>query len=83
MAQAVAQNNFPLLSSPASGFSASVGLEDLRNQEYAQTMVSRLAELRGAVSNLDDELIRDSINGSNINRHEPRHERGSTEIGGL
>jgi multidrug resistance protein MdtO len=59
MAQAVMENNFSRLSSPASSFSGSVGFEDLLNEEYAQTMVSRLTELRGTVSQLNDELLRD------------------------
>ena len=59
MAEALARSHLSFLPAPGSSLSGSVNFDDPRYGEYARNIVNRLAELRGAISRLDDELIRD------------------------
>jgi hypothetical protein len=52
-------SHLSLLPALGSSLSGNVSFENPRYEEYARNIVNRLAELRGAISRLDDELIRD------------------------
>jgi len=59
MAEALARSHLSLLPALGSSLSGNVNFDNPRYEEYARNIVNRLAELRGAISRLDDELIRD------------------------
>jgi hypothetical protein len=59
MAEALARSHLSLLPALGSSLSGKVNFGNPRYEEYARNIVNRLAELRGAISRLDDELIRD------------------------
>ena len=59
VAEALARSHLSLLPALGSSLSGNVNFDNPRYEEYARNIVNRLAELRGAMSRLDDELIRD------------------------
>ena len=59
MAEALARSHLSLLPALGSSLSGNGNFDNPRYEEYARNIVNRLAELRGALSRLDDELIRD------------------------
>jgi len=58
MAEALTLGQLSLSPALGSSLSGNVNFDNPRYEEYARNIVNRLAELRRAISRLDDELIR-------------------------